>query len=123
VAVQHESRIQELAHRVELDGSLDYFWSDGGQVYRSKRSPGDDVARGLCSGIPRCCIDFYLGGWQRIMGTADGDLHLASMKKAGGEGYIACLRCIFLATFVKVRQCGPDCSCGQWRTREVMADA
>jgi len=59
---------------------------------------------GRCSGLPECCIAYYLA--VRLDGAAQ--------PPVGPEGYLVCSTCRTARSFVPVRAClpGPWCLCG-----------
>jgi hypothetical protein len=70
-----------------------------------------DIAYGLHSGIPRCCIDFYINEWDnhRTLGT-----HYRSMLRDCTWGYVPCPRCFFQGIKVKIVDCLKDCKQKCW---------
>lgn len=80
----------------------------------------DDITCGLHSGIPECCVAFYLLMWQPAVhaekALADTMLDASSLfkfnahyrKLLGPCGYVRCPACILAKRVVKVKAC--DCT-------------
>lgn len=69
-----------------------------------------DAARGRCSGIPECCIAFFIEVWSDSLShTQAGTELLSSLPRA--VQYIPCPICLELENFVQIRACRPGCEC------------
>lgn len=107
------------------DGEDNYYYWEGedGKIYRFLRTPGDDRARGVCSGIPSCCIDFFIGRWNE-MKASERRLYrhkMNTIKKSMQVkmNYIPCPNCLDIRFIAKVKSCDSDaCTCGQYQLRE-----
>lgn len=93
-----------------------------------------DIAMGLHSGIPACCVLFYVGPWRSVFYTSPtkaSKAHWAKLARAWralGRNiqYIACPRCLREKRFVRIHHCGPQKTCrvkplkisNPWRFRE-----
>lgn len=104
-----------------------YYLPDEEEKFmRSPRVPFDDELRGTCSGIPTCCINFYIMVWSPNDNPAkDCPEHQMLMDEAKREGfkfyYIPCPACLKARRFVEIKQCSNgNCFCGQWERREAM---
>lgn len=111
-----------------------YYWrSRDGKTRRSKRYSWDDRIRGECSGIPACCVTFFVDHWQitgRFLSPLQSEhwnrieetrkrLHL----RFDEPGYIPCPSCLEAGKFVEVRSCeGAHCFCGKWANSEAVED-
>ncbi len=78
-----------------------------------------DRRRGRCTGLPECCIEYYVGPWMAIVGNRFRDSAAATefcIVHAQGVDYIACPACRAGRSFVRPRRCRREyCSCGGWR--------
>lgn len=106
-----------------------YYWQDeAGRLVRSPRVPFDDVVRGQCSGIPECCIKYFVDVWsQNNNPWKDCPEHAERMMDAKEKGleffYIPCPACIATENFVETKDCTEsNCFCGQWERREVFKE-
>jgi len=69
-------------------------------------------AVGLCSGIPRCCVEFFLRVWRFLYLEQDTDSKfMAAYRKWSNADYIRCPMCISMRRKVKVKICTPECGC------------
>lgn len=107
-----------------------YYWQDeAGKFMRSPRVPFDDELRGKCSGIPACCIKFYVEVWSPNDNPfKDCPEHSTLMDEAKLKGfkfsYVPCPSCLESRNFVELKHCTSDgnCFCGQWERRELMKE-
>lgn len=102
-----------------------YYWRNRvGQIMRSPYSGStDDRIRGECSGLPPCCIEFFIETWR--MDPESNQEHADRMVKAKAEGvdfwYVPCPECLETKSFVEISHCdGPHCFCGQWKHRQLV---
>lgn len=91
---------------------------------RSPRLEHDDLLRGRCSGIPECCIKFFIEIWMIDPAiTTDHKKRLSEIRDTFRFGYIPCPDCVDKENFVDVRHCeSSSCFCGQWEHREMIND-
>jgi hypothetical protein len=94
-----------------------WFWdSAGGRFIRSYHLPRDrftvkHVHCGLHSGLPDCCILFYITCWWPLtLAESDddeGNPYRDLLDGAGGRGsgYVPCPGCLAARNFVEVRPC------------------
>ena len=87
---------------------MTYLWEDDeGNVWESPIS--DDLKRGRCTGIPECCITFFLFTGVR-----------APYATAADWGYIACPKCVDAGNRIEPKHCSDlkeACTCGAWVDR------
>lgn len=95
-------RAQELADRLGVDD----LWNK------------NVIKCGLHSGIPECCVAFYVLAWEDLYAmpeyakAMDKVRHLGRHRAANNYrliGYVPCPACLLAETFVKVRRC----KCGE----------
>lgn len=71
-------------------------------------TPEQNALRGACSGIPECCVAFYVNEWK--FGRHP---NKAKHMKAG-YGYIPCPACLESGNRVEIKHCvDGGCTCGQ----------
>jgi hypothetical protein len=75
---------------------------------------GDGVDHWFCgrhSGIPDCCIHFFVGPWREIYNDAPRhDEYWKRMEKASpGAGYVLCPECIVDNRTIQIKKC----ECGE----------
>lgn len=103
-----------------------YYWeSQLRQIMRSPRFEHDDLVRGRCSGIPECCITFFIETWMMDLDITF--KHKERMDEVRGDPirfrYVPCPDCLVAQRFVEIRHCdGPSCFCGQWEHREMVQE-
>jgi hypothetical protein len=100
-----------------------YYWAiDTGEIMRSPRSENDDEVRGRCSGIPECCVKFFIE--QRPFGETSHSYkehtkRMDDMRERFEFQYIPCPDCLGAKRFVELKLCNEsNCFCGQWEYRE-----
>jgi hypothetical protein len=67
----------------------------------------EDVRCGLHSGIPACCIAWYLGPWRLVGYGRAPRIRRTYFELLDGFGHIACPLCFLKGRVVEVREC--DC--------------
>lgn len=105
-----------------------YFRDEDGLTREAQRRPGDDRIRGECSGIPPCCIAFFVNVWPGICAANDAEDPVAEALYQRHldqpARYIPCGDCIDAGRFVEVRSCAADggahCICGTWSSSRVI---
>ena len=103
-----------------------YYWENQiGQVLRSPRTEHDDLIRGECSGIPPCCIEFFIEKWGLdvdSVANAEHEKRMDALRERFYFQYVPCPDCITAERFVEIRSCdGPHCFCGQWESRQLIS--
>lgn len=89
---------------------------------KSPRIEDDNRVRGECSGIPGCCITFFIDVWD----TSEVSAHEKAMDEARKKGfkfqYVPCPDCLSATRFVEIKDCkASNCFCGQWKYKEKTA--
>lgn len=87
---------------------------------RSASQIATDIELGRCSGIPECCIAYFIFVWMpELERVISGPGHNALIDKTAYQrhyrrfldlhpvGYVPCPKCIINQTFVKVLRCRP----------------
>lgn len=90
-----------------------------GYAFASARTADHERLRGHCTGIPECCIEYFVGPWLGVMSMRcrnwEAELEFRAVH-ATMIGYVACPLCRVERSFVKPRRCRRgDCVCGGWR--------
>lgn len=76
-----------------------------------------DRLRGECTGLPECCVDFYVGPWS-TWHAAQTDMWTTYRKRIDAAlhthffAYIPCPTCLAAKRFVRANRCVPGCLCG-----------
>lgn len=86
----------------------------------------DDRVRGECSGLPECCINFFIETWRMDpQANPEHDAKMIENRENGFEfHYIPCPTCLENKRFVEIKSCdGPHCFCGQWAHRQLVDSA
>lgn len=98
-----------------------YYWKGvDGRILCVPVKGTDHDLRGQCTGLPPCCIKFFIEQWQD-MPEAPRDEY---MDKIDGVGYIPCPDCLAKQSFVEPKDCEEaNCVCGQWAHRQLIEDA
>jgi hypothetical protein len=85
----------------------------------SARDERIDRVRGECTGLPKCCIDFFVGPWSAGMaGGVKTDMWIAYRKRLDvahrtyNFAYVPCPACLAVKRFVTAKMCVPGCLCG-----------
>lgn len=73
-----------------------------------------DIAYGLHSLIPRCCVDFFVGAWDREFELGTFYAHVIFGSKWAGH-YIPCPECLSNDNFVRVKDCILECGRECWK--------
>lgn len=87
-----------------------YFEDDSGAIRVVDLTDADHHERGRCSGIPFCCIAYYVAGGAPV----------------NDWGYAACPACVRGNNRIEVRDCAEDdgahCTCGAWANSRVVEE-
>jgi hypothetical protein len=75
-----------------------------------------DVRCGRHSGIPSCCMGWYVGPWRWISGTWLRRFYFDRIPES--FQHIGCPRCLWRSNAATVRDCG--CGTGDWLTRLIL---
>lgn len=93
-----------------------YLWQDeDGNEWESPC--GDDRTRGRCTGIPECCIDYFM--------SAASKTYAACLAGPMDWGYRPCAECVRTGNRIEPKHCGDlkdACTCGTWANRVSLAD-
>ena len=85
------------------------------------RTKAFDIAYGLHSNIPDCCIAFYTDEWEdewiRENSPYAKAVALANVK------YVPCPKCLVSRNFIKLKDCLKECGYECWKDFEVKANA
>ena len=87
-----------------------------------------DVRMGQCSGIPNCCIAWFISGWKLAHGDLSKSLYekapwrakfiLWYHERANNAGYVPCPLCLLSGARVRVLKCTDEC--GHYRECEEL---
>jgi hypothetical protein len=75
-----------------------------------------DVVRGEHSGIPPCCIEFFVTTWRRQWhdprraGIYRARIRMAGLRQRRRVGYIPCPECLDAHRFVRIHTCSKRCA-------------
>ena len=76
-----------------------------------------DRLRGRCTGLPACCIEFFVTTWQAWFRGCTPEFHayseaFAALHQQGkGIGYVPCPACFEAKAFVRPKHCHRGCLC------------
>lgn len=86
------------------------FWEDAdGNFWESPRANDDDRPRGRCTGVPECCIDYFIAGGRAPEGL--------------DWEYVPCPECIRTGNRITPKLCvelKDACTCGTWANRRPL---
>ena len=73
-----------------------------------------DIAYGIHSNIPRCCIDFFVDVWspQRMWEWSE---YNRAIDRREHYNYVPCPRCFFLDRRVHLKDCLLECRRECWK--------
>lgn len=77
-----------------------------------------DVVCGLHSGLPICCVVFFVKVMSKIRGEED-RLAYFDMFPSRRPGYVPCPKCLIDGAFVKVRPCSCDDTLDHFENEEM----
>jgi len=73
------------------------------------------IAYGIHSGIPSCCIIFFINEWDKKELWRKEKSELVKAIRDSGAGYVMCPKCLASNSIVNIRDCAQECKRECWK--------